>query len=432
MTRMTRIAAGLLLATSLGTGALVAPAFAKDKKTEAAAANQPRKFSFSKKVQKLLAEAQTAQAAGDHVGAIAKLNEAKAIAETVDDRYMANLLTVNSALATQNNALVESALAAAVESGGASPEDKLKFLRNLSALALQRNDTARATQIFEQMAAENPQDGETLVGLGEMYYRNKQSAQAVATIRKAIAAQQAKGISVPETWYKRALALAYDGKLTNEVTPASIMLVTAYPTANNWRDSLVIFRDGAGFDDQGNLDVMRLMHDTKSLSGERDYFEYAETANTRGLPGEAKRIIDEGVAKGALSPTKLIVKELTGLVSPKLKGDQASLAGLEREAKGGANGRLAKATADGYLSYGQNDKAAELYRLALQKGGIDAAEANTRLGIALARNGDKAGAETAFKAVTTGKRAQLAQFWLAYLAGAGQPAATTTAATTTG
>ena len=54
------------------------------------------------------------------------------------------------------------------------------------------------------------------------------------------------------------------------------------------------------------------------------------------------------------------------------------------------------------------------YRLALQKGGIDANTANTRLGIALARSGDKAGAQAALAAVT-GPRAPIAHYWVIWL-----------------
>ena len=53
-----------------------------------------------------------------------------------------------------------------------------------------------------------------------------------------------------------------------------------------------------------------------------------------------------------------------------------------------------------------------MYKLAGTKGGVDAATANLRLGASLAMAGDKAGAATALQMVTTGPRAQLAQFWL--------------------
>ena len=45
----------------------------------------------------------------------------------------------------------------------------------------------------------------------------------------------------------------------------------------------------------------------------------------------------------------------------------------------------------------------------------DAALANLHIGMALARSGDKAGATAALNAVT-GPRAEIAKFWLTYLA----------------
>jgi hypothetical protein len=59
-------------------------------------------------------------------------------------------------------------------------------------------------------------------------------------------------------------------------------------------------------------------------------------------------------------------------------------------------------------------KAAELYRQAIGKPGVDPNVANMHLGIALARSGDKAGATTAFNAVT-GNLAGIAKYWLIYV-----------------
>jgi tetratricopeptide (TPR) repeat protein len=399
MKMVSRTALGFALALGIASGAMVAPAVAKEKDKKEAAPEQ-RKFKFSKKAQKALGEAQALQQKGDNDGALVKIREAEALAK-------------------QDNAMLAEGLQGSIDSGSTTPEEKLKFQRSLAALAVQKNDVPGAIKVYEAMVAEHPNDADLVVGLGEMYNRAGRTPEAVATIDKAIKAKQAAGQQVEETWYKRALALAYDGKLANQVTPASIALVQAYPTPTNWRDVLVIFRETSGLDDQGNLDVMRLMHDTNALTGERDYFEYAETADKRGLAGEAKSIIDAGTAKGALSTGKAYVKELVAIVTPKVKSDRASLPGLEKEGRADKTGRMAKATADGYLGYGENAKAAELYRLALQKGGVDAAEVNTRIGIALVRSGDKAGAEAAFNAVQGGKRADIAKFWLAHLSSKG-------------
>jgi len=88
--------------------------------------------------------------------------------------------------------------------------------------------------------------------------------------------------------------------------------------------------------------------------------------------------------------------------------------GERTTALAGANGGAALRVADALYSYGEYGQAAELYRAALQKGGQDANLVNTRLGAALALGGQRAEAETAFRAVT-GPRAELAQLWLLWL-----------------
>jgi len=371
---------------------------------------------LSKPVQSLVAQAQKAQQGGDHAGALALLDQARALPnQNADDRYIIAMLSLNSALETKNNALIESSLEGAVASGKLPPEDVLKFQRNIGAMALQRNDYAKAAAVFEQLAAANPNDPQLLVEIAELQRRQNQNQKAVATLQQAIRVAEAGGQKADESWYRRALAIAYDSKLPAETVATSEALVRAYPNPVNWRDVLVIFRDSGRFDDQGNLDILRLLRANNALAGERDFVEYAETAAVRGLPGEAKAVLDEGLAKGALKPGSAVVRELTASVSPRIAADRNSLPGLEKEARGAANGRLALGLADAHLGYGNYAKAAEFYRLAIQKGGIDANTANTRLGLALGRSGDKAGAEAALKAVSGAPREQLARFMLIWL-----------------
>jgi tetratricopeptide (TPR) repeat protein len=96
--------------------------------------------------------------------------------------------------------------------------------------------------------------------------------------------------------------------------------------------------------------------------------------------------------------------------------DRASLARAHTAALAAADGRAARRTADAFFGYGQYAEAAELYRAALQKGGEDAGLVNVRLGTALALAGRRTEAETAFRAVTGGDRAELARLWLLWLA----------------
>ena len=192
------------------------------------------------------------------------------------------------------------------------------------------------------------------------------------------------------------------------------MLVKAYPTATNWRSALVLYRDSKPLDPQITLDVYRLMRATKSIAGERDYYDYAAIASERGLPGEAKAVVDMAVVSDAKLATSKNLAELRAAANPKIAADMASLPASEKAAAGAPTGRGAMSTADAYLSYGQDTKAIPLYRLALQKGGVDVDAANTRLGIALARSGDKEGARAAFAAVK-GTRAEIAGLWTIFL-----------------
>jgi hypothetical protein len=187
--------------------------------------------------------------------------------------------------------------------------------------------------------------------------------------------------------------------------------VVDYPTAENWRSALVIYGDANRFDDQTQLDLMRLQRFAGALSGERDYYEYALLADKVGLPGEAKAIVDEGKAKGAYNASSKAINEIGTLAGTKVASDRGSLAAAEKSAAGAANGRSALGTGDAFFGYGDYAKAAAMYRLALQKGGIDANTANLRLGMALAKAGQAAEAKQAFAAVNSGPRAEIAQFW---------------------
>lgn len=397
-----------LTALLLGSAGVAVPAVAKDKPAAAP------KVTLSKPVLVALQAAQKAQQAGDIATATAQAQAAEAAKATADDALAIGQVKINIGLTSKNNDMIAEGLQEALSSGKVAEADVPKYYRNLGAIALQKNDYASAIRAYEQLEKVNPADGETAINLAEMYQRTKQTPQAIAAFDRAIAAKRAAGQPVPEAWYKREFAIAYDARMPAQTASASMALLTAYPSPTNWRDALVVFSENNKLDDQTNLDRLRLQRAASALAGERDYFEYADTAAQRGLSAESKAVLDEGVAKGALTKTKPYVAELIKVVTPKAA---AGRAGLARDASIAKTGKDLAGAGDGYLSYGDYAKAAPLYKSAIAKGGVDTATVNTRLGIALAMSGDKAGATAAFQAVKGGPRETLAQFWLAYLAG---------------
>lgn len=409
---------GIAAALLAGAALVAAPSFAKDKEPKPAAAPAPPKL--TKGVAVALSEAQKLQQAGDNAGALAKITEAEAVPGiTADDTYMINALRLNSAIGMKDDALTEKALSAMLATGKVSAENTPKFLRTVGSLALQRKDYNTATQSFEQLVKMNPNDSDAIVGLAELYYAQKQNAKAVESLTAAIAASKASGQLPPESWYRRRLAIAFDGKQAAQIQPAALGLVEAYPNAVNWRDALIITRDSyPTLDDQTELDFLRLQSATGSLNGERDFVEYADTALGKGYPGEAKAAIDEGIRRNMLVASKPLVAELRKTADAKVAADKASLPGLEKDIK--ANPKIALVTGDAYYGYGDFTKAASLYKQAVGAPTVDQPTANLRLGMALAKAGDKDGSAKALQAVAGGPREALAKYWLLFIK---QPAA---------
>jgi Flp pilus assembly protein TadD len=149
------------------------------------------------------------------------------------------------------------------------------------------------------------------------------------------------------------------------------------------------------------------------LADQFDYELYARWAIDVGLPYESKTIIAEGQRAGKIPAGSAESKQILALASSSIAND-GTIAQLETRGRAGT-GRLALAAADANLGSDNYVKAIELYRLALQKGGVDANAVNLRLGIALARSGDKEGAKAAFAASTTWPMSGVGMLWTTFL-----------------
>ena len=408
-----KLVSTLALGTALVFGtATVAIAQKKPKAAAVAPAFSPK---LSSEFRKAAQPVDAALKAGDNAAATAGLAAADAAATTADDKYVAGQFRLSLANKTNDLPMQARAIDQIVASGSAGATADMPKLRFYGGqLAYQANNFPKAIQELTEADRLGYKDGDILIVLADAHFKANQIAPGLAAADRAVQAKIAAGQKAPESWYARSASVAYKAKNMTEASRWTREQVRAYPTAQNWRSALIIYRDGGKLDGNVSLDLYRLMRATKSLDGERDYFEYAALASERGLPGEAKAVIDEGMAAGKIPASSRPLAELRTSANGKVAADRASLATSERSAAGAANGRLAANTADAYLAYGDDAKAVGLYRTALTKGGADADAINTRLGIALARSGDKAGARAAFAAVT-GPRSEVAKFWMLYL-----------------
>lgn len=413
MKSVSKLALTAILALGGVSVVATAPAMAQKKK-EAAAAPEGRKFNLSKEERAAIAALQAAITANDTATAASLIPAAQAAAKGADAKYLVGSMQIRLGIATKDTRLQGQGIDAMIASGAAPAADLPMLYRNQGALAAGLGDKAKAEAAFAKLIEIAPNDPDAMIMLAETSADAKKLPQAVSLIDRAIVAKKATGAVVPETWYKRGLKLSYDAKMIPQSLKFTRDLIAAYPTTTNWRDGLLIYRDLANPDRTTDIDALRLMRVTKSLNGERDFFELADAANDGGLPGETKAVLDEGIAVKMVDPNKATFKELLATAGRRAAEDRKTLPGLETKANAAATGSAALSTGDAFYGYGDYAKAAALYRAALKKGSVDANTANMRLGMALALSGQKAEAEAALRAVT-GPRAELANYWLLWL-----------------
>ena len=334
--------------------------------------------------------------------------------QTPDDRFAVGIAKIQLGQKSQDQAMLSQGIDLAIASGSdqLTPDLQKQLLGNQGTLAYQAHDYAKADAAFTKQIALDPTNGDLPISLAEIKNLEGRTTEAFPLIDQAIAAKKQAGQPVPEDWYKRAFALAVNAKDVADANRFGPEWIAAYPNATNWRDALLEYRDMNRVDPQAELDIFRLMRATHALNGERDFFDYANSAYNKGLPGEAAGVIGEATAANMIKGTSPALTELKSLSGTKIAADKASLAGGATRAQAAASGKPAANTADAYLGYGDYAKAIALYQTALQKGGVDVDAVNTRLGIALARSGQKPAALAAFAKVNDPVRKGIASYWV--------------------
>jgi tetratricopeptide (TPR) repeat protein len=396
----------------------IAPTAVAKEKPAAPAATPP----LSKEFRAVASPAQAAITAKAWPDAIAKLDLADPLAKSPYEKFVVAQLRYLAARGSGNAAMESTALDAMAASGGAPAELAGPLALQVGSNAYAAGNYPRALQLLTEAERLGAKDDQLPVIIADTHYRMKNIAAGMAALEKGIAAKRAAGQPVPDGWYKRARSAAYNAKMDAETSKWSRRLIADYPTATNWRDALVVFRDAVNRPAPINLDLFRLMRATKSLDGERDYMEHASLAFDSGLPGEAKAIVDEGFALSKVPAGSRALTEVRTMALGKITADRASLPASERASATSA--RTALATADAYFAYGDDAKAIPLYQSAIAKGGIDLDVANMHLGMAQFRAGQRDAAKASFQKVNpAGPRGELAQFWILHVDTSAKPAA---------
>ncbi len=428
MKTISKLALAAVLATGVAGAALVEPAVAQKKKDEKAGSG----LKLTPAVQKPAAEVQKAMAANDYATADAQLTAAEtaAAAGSDDDKYIVAALRLDleqaklraQQQANPNAPMDQSTLAKPLEALIANPKTpatslpQFNFVRGT--LAFNAREYPAAIQYLERARQLGFANAELDVTIAQAKLQGSDVRGGLADLDAAIQRRSTGGQKAPESFYKVGIQRANAAKLGPETLAWLKKWIAAYPTAKNWRDVIFVYglqpNSIAKLDNQQQIDLWRLLRASRALADQYDYREYAQKVYDRGLPAEAITVLNEGNASGKLAGNADARSMMTAAQSA--QRNESPLATLAKQAQASANGKLASQTGDAYLGQDKYADAIPLYRLALQKGGVNADEVNTRLGIALARSGDKAGAQAAFAAVSpTGPRGEIAGLWTTWL-----------------
>lgn len=354
--------------------------------------------------------------AGNWAGASALIPTARAAARTPDSRYVLARLELDIAVATQNRTAQRQAIDAIINSRKASPDDLVELNRQIAGIAYDTGSLNSAEAALNRAADIAPSDAESLSMLAQLNRNKNNSTQALAYFQRALRSADLAGRQLPESRYRLALALAEQAGQRGVALEIARSFISAFPTPFNWRDVLNVFRTVGTVDAAQSLDALRLQRAAGALAGERDYFALATALQQAGHHAEAKEVMDEGVSRRMITASEAAPKALLAGLTRPLASERSGVAAQLNAARA-VTGTAAQArvAGDSLLSLGRNAEAAEMYRLALTRVGEDPELVNTRLGIALARAGQRAEAEAAFRAVT-GSRAELAALWQVWLA----------------
>jgi tetratricopeptide (TPR) repeat protein len=365
---------------------------------------------ISNQARKAIVDLQNAVKANDFANVPAKATAALAVAQTKEDKYIIGILQRQAALAAKDNAQLSAAIDTLVASAYLDGKKTSALYEDLGAKLYDTQQFDQAAAAFEKAVAIDPHNAEAYSLIGEARFSQGRKADAVAAFQRAIQESLTAGQKPQEALYKRAVGVAYDAQLP-VATDLGRQWASAYPGPDSWRNAIAIYRNMNHPDVEGTLDLLRLMQATGSLNSVPDYDLFVSAAADQSNFVEAQAIIDQGIAAKVIDPASPVFRDTIAALKTKPKATSADLAEATKTA---VSGMALLRIGDRYFGLGDYAKAAELYRTSIGKTGVDPNIANLHLGMALARSGDKAGAITAFSAVT-GTRADIAKFWLLYV-----------------
>ena len=322
--------------------------------------------------------------------------------------------------ATGDNEGFKDAIETFLEKGYAQPDQIGPMHQQLAAYYNGKQDREKTVMHYRQFIDVTPDaEPEELQTLGRLYLQNSGYAEAAQWLGKAIDVSASTGKRPEEAWYQlrdRCFVELKDqtGRINNLEA-----LVGYYPNKEYYSRIVAIYQTETKDDRTVMLNAYRVAV-TDPLGGLATvggYLSYADTALVSGSPGEAARGLERGMKEGVVpnaGSNQASLQEAKAAVA----ADRRSLPGESTAAAKNSKGEIAVKVGLGYYSLGDFEKAVELVRLGIGKGGVTRLDdANLLLGSALMELGRRDEAKAAFEAAKSAAgahvhMARIAGLWL--------------------
>jgi tetratricopeptide (TPR) repeat protein len=392
----------------------------KKKKAEEAAPESGADFSpeFRKqapKVQKSINEKQWA----DAIAALPALEALPGL--TPDDLKVLAIWRLQAMQATGDMDGVTAAIENYLAKGYAQPQEIGPMHQQLAAYYNEKKDREKTVIHYRQFIDVTPDaDIEEVATLGKLYLQSSNYGDSAIWLGKAIELSKSRGAIPGEALFQlrdRCFVELKDqtGRLENLEA-----LVRYYPNKDYYSRIVAIYQIATKDDRTVMLNAYRVaVADPRGgLATVGGYLGYADTALVAGSPGEAARGLERGMKEGIVpsaGSNQASLQEAKAAVAL----DRKSLPGESTAAARNAKGEVAVKVALGYYSTGDHEKAVEMVRLGISKGGVARLDdANLLLGAALMELGRRDEARAAFEAAAAAAGAnaymvRIAGLWLA-------------------
>jgi len=406
-----------------------APAAAQDKpKKEKPKKGEEAKgggISVSKGFLPVAKKLEDSSKAKDAAALQAALAEAPALATTPDDKYIVGFYQLQLGIQNKDQALQAQGLDAMLETGKAPAESVGVYNFYSGNFAYGAKNYTKAIQRLEAAKAAGSTEAALAPMLMDSYLNGGQIDKGWEIAKAGIDSARAAGTRPSEELYVRPAQAFQKANRTNEMLDVLTMRVQDYPTPATWRNTLYILLQQAQGDKDLNLDILRLMRATNSMTQRPEYLEYAALATEAGYPGEVVAMVKQGQNSGAIPKNDAHFGGILETQGPRAATDAAAVAADAGKPATLSNPKAARATADALVGNGEAAKAIPLYEAALTAAPTDNV-VQFRLGVAQALAGQGDAAAASFAKVQ-GNRQRLAQLW-AIRAKAGAPTAAAPAA----